>query len=449
MENNEYRTQVTQLVRQKILDDRRTVFDIAKSTGVAFGTIQKLSKGGTRACHHETMKRLAAYYGIPYEPNGGLHRKEAVEAPPDFSLLDHVTLNKAVVATTRDGDTIALPQGTTLEVHRQKGSDVYVSEIRISYGRPYTINAAALAGALTEADRDRVAVGGAAGVTMSTGDAARYLGLTKQTIRNLIDRGVLRTAMLGRNDIGYVMREDVEALLPGTRDLSDADRHVESLTRQLCVIGRATEKDILRAQRCREAFMDRHYGIRNVAAASEAWEAMYDGLMEAFGEDAPLSERDREILRCNILGRSFDELEDIYGVSKERIRQIAQRSRIQMKHIGDSIRRLKARHDALEKENAALRRRVADLESGHVEDKTGEEPSPMARKGYTLDTNLEDCQLSVRTRNCCHCAKVRTIRDLVQLDKTDLLRWRNFGKKSLREIYEFLDSLGLSLGMRA
>ncbi|MFI3264929.1 MAG: DNA-directed RNA polymerase subunit alpha [Rikenellaceae bacterium] len=64
-----------------------------------------------------------------------------------------------------------------------------------------------------------------------------------------------------------------------------------------------------------------------------------------------------------------------------------------------------------------------------------------------LKTKLSDQDLSVRALNCLRAADVETVGDLVKLNRNDLLKFRNFGKKSLTELDELLDSLNLKFGM--
>jgi DNA-directed RNA polymerase subunit alpha len=64
-----------------------------------------------------------------------------------------------------------------------------------------------------------------------------------------------------------------------------------------------------------------------------------------------------------------------------------------------------------------------------------------------LKTKLTDMDLSVRALNCLKSAEVETLGELVVYNKTDLLKFRNFGKKSLTELEELLTSLGLQFGM--
>lgn len=64
-----------------------------------------------------------------------------------------------------------------------------------------------------------------------------------------------------------------------------------------------------------------------------------------------------------------------------------------------------------------------------------------------LKTKLIDLDLSVRALNCLKAAEVETLGDLVKFNKNDLLKFRNFGKKSLTELDELLETMSLSFGM--
>src|SRR5262249_19415178 len=65
-----------------------------------------------------------------------------------------------------------------------------------------------------------------------------------------------------------------------------------------------------------------------------------------------------------------------------------------------------------------------------------------------LDRSVDELELSVRSYNCLKNADIRTIRELVQKSEPEMLKTKNFGRKSLNEIKEILSSMGLHLGMR-
>jgi DNA-directed RNA polymerase subunit alpha len=65
-----------------------------------------------------------------------------------------------------------------------------------------------------------------------------------------------------------------------------------------------------------------------------------------------------------------------------------------------------------------------------------------------LDRSVEELELSVRSYNCLKNASITTIRELVQKTEQEMLKTKNFGRKSLNEIKEILTAMGLSLGMK-
>jgi len=64
-----------------------------------------------------------------------------------------------------------------------------------------------------------------------------------------------------------------------------------------------------------------------------------------------------------------------------------------------------------------------------------------------LKTNLADLDLSVRAYNCLKAADVRTLGDLARLEVSDMMKFRNFGKKSLTELEALINEKGLTFGM--
>jgi DNA-directed RNA polymerase subunit alpha len=88
-----------------------------------------------------------------------------------------------------------------------------------------------------------------------------------------------------------------------------------------------------------------------------------------------------------------------------------------------------------------------DEAADQPQDMPADQPSAGALTD-SLDKSVEELELSVRSYNCLKNANIRTIRDLVQKTEAEMLKTKNFGRKSLNEIKEILHSMGLTLGMR-
>jgi DNA-directed RNA polymerase subunit alpha len=82
---------------------------------------------------------------------------------------------------------------------------------------------------------------------------------------------------------------------------------------------------------------------------------------------------------------------------------------------------------------------------GGEEDTERQEKEKIKRN---LSKTIEEMELSVRATNCLKNADIRSISDLVQKSENEMLKTKNFGKKSLVEIKEMLESMGLKFGMR-
>jgi DNA-directed RNA polymerase subunit alpha len=83
-----------------------------------------------------------------------------------------------------------------------------------------------------------------------------------------------------------------------------------------------------------------------------------------------------------------------------------------------------------------------------TEETERDEVRPRGELNENLFRTVDELELSVRASNCLKTANIRTIADLVQKSEAELLKTKNFGKKSLNEIKTILGEMGLHLGMR-
>jgi DNA-directed RNA polymerase subunit alpha len=86
----------------------------------------------------------------------------------------------------------------------------------------------------------------------------------------------------------------------------------------------------------------------------------------------------------------------------------------------------------------------AEPETEKVE---SEEEAKLSQTRKTLKMSVDELELSVRSHNCLRSANIKTIADLVRKDESELLKFRNFGRKSLAELSAIVDELGLNFGM--
>ena len=107
--------------------------------------------------------------------------------------------------------------------------------------------------------------------------------------------------------------------------------------------------------------------------------------------------------------------------------------------------------DALAQAANILRDHIQLFLSFDIETEAAEEllekDSEFARIRKILLMPVDELELSVRSHNCLRAASIKTIADLVRRDEPELLKFRNFGRKSLAELSEIIEQFGLSFGM--
>ena len=109
--------------------------------------------------------------------------------------------------------------------------------------------------------------------------------------------------------------------------------------------------------------------------------------------------------------------------------------------------------DALTMSAAILRHHLdafVDYDKNVVEFDEGDQQVDAERERliHVLGMSVNEIELSVRAANCLNNANITTVGQLAQKSEADMLKYRNFGKKSLNEIKAKLAELGLSLGMK-
>ncbi len=87
-------------------------------------------------------------------------------------------------------------------------------------------------------------------------------------------------------------------------------------------------------------------------------------------------------------------------------------------------------------------------QEGEIEIKEEKIDEEKEKLKLLLEKSVEELELSVRSSNCLKNANIKTLADLVIKTEVDMLQYRNFGRKSLNEIKEVLEDMGLSLGMK-
>ena len=82
-----------------------------------------------------------------------------------------------------------------------------------------------------------------------------------------------------------------------------------------------------------------------------------------------------------------------------------------------------------------------------IEEETSEIDEEVLRIRKLLKMSVDELELSVRSHNCLMAANIKTIGDLVRRDEQEMLKFRNFGRKSLTELTKILEEKSLHFGM--
>jgi DNA-directed RNA polymerase subunit alpha len=92
-------------------------------------------------------------------------------------------------------------------------------------------------------------------------------------------------------------------------------------------------------------------------------------------------------------------------------------------------------------------RLLVQFEEEPIQEEEQEVDEEIVRVRKLLDKSVEELELSVRSSNCLRAAEIKSIGDLVQKGEPEMLKFRNFGRKSLKEIQDILGEMGLHFGM--
>ena len=252
-------------------------------------------------------------------------------------------------------------------------------------------------------------------------EAARILGRSERAIDEWISQGVLKTHLVKQTR--YIDGDTVDALKDTEADITHA---MQERQKALKAIEEETS-----ALRQRENF--NKWSVREaVMAFVAALDVLNDG--------------EKQVLVGVMEGCSYESIGEDFCVTRERVRQIFYKalrrvsasmgSYRRMLNETIELRRLRDEVKDKDRELRQLRKMLNVPEQDH-------------EKCKLMSMKLVDMDLSVRTINCLKSADICTVGELVQCKKLELLKIRNFGKKSLSELDELLDRLGLEWGARA
>ena len=283
---------------------------------------------------------------------------------------------------------------------------------------------------------------------LSRDEAALLLDVTPQTISNWVEKGLLKGHFVDR--LLKIDKATIEKYFDTLSDLAFIEKRIFAAKRDLQLAEKELEKNL---DDTRSAI---HLLGKGVPA--HLLNEIFSAIIEASGDDV-LKEREKTILTMLLEGKDVEFVAEEYGLTRSRIMQIVSKAVRKLATV-KTFSELRREYKQLVFDNAnfqnvieALQNRIKKLERINNIDTApvSEYDYLLGDKGGTftamMNTPVYDLDISVRSLNCLKGADVDTLYDLVKCNKTDLMKFRNFGKKSLTELEDLLESLHLHFGM--
>ena len=291
---------------------------------------------------------------------------------------------------------------------------------------------------------------------MTIRTAEQKTGMSRQTLTNWLDSGLLPGMRTSRSI--WISTEAVERL--SKTSIGSLNEEVDRLTDELTRKKAQLEENVASID---ERIKDINGALEDCANKT-AKENVVDCMLKVFGEK--LTCREKFIMEHLMKGESVQDVSFTLGLTEKRLWQVFNHG---MRRLDESTsilaenERMKKENERLASEHAIMKDAYVNVRNKNAElDATlqtyrilHENIEPYNGEPFTeeekhlvaiLRTKLEDFHLSARTMSGMKRANIETVGDLISRNKSDLLQIKDFGKKSLTELDDLVDSLDLSFG---
>ena len=269
-------------------------------------------------------------------------------------------------------------------------------------------------------------------------EAADRIGVSRQTLKNWCDNGTIPSHKMGKTEGSsrslWVDGDTIDALADTMKDVERAKAILE--------------KEAERFESQEDLFYEMSDNIRHdvfligkVGSAVRRKE-FYLSIPKMLASIGTINDREADIMCQYIDGKDALQIGLDYGLTRTRVLQIflkGCKKAAELKDIKSQLDELKR----LRVEVAELKTVIKNL-SKDDNNNLGQIDDSFRNK---IHRRLVECGLSTRTLGCLVGAGIYTVADLCKYNKLDLLHIRNFGKKSLAELDDFLEGMGLYFGM--
>lgn len=284
-------------------------------------------------------------------------------------------------------------------------------------------------------------------------EAAERLGVSRQTLENWGKNGTLKIRAMGKTgNSHWVDADTIEALSDTIQDVE----HSRKLLQEEQEIIRANyrKESQLRKDIERELFMVGKFGTAILC------KDFYMSIPIMLNEIGLLNHRETQIM-CDIInGKDVGWIAQDYCLTRSRIMQIFHKGCRKARELStikeqlDELHKLRNEAELMKTElnimYNKLKIKMVRITEQKMEEMDKEECIKYIKvtdeKLKILSTRLVDCNLSTRALNCLKFADIKTIGDLIKFTRANLLKFRNFGRKTLSELDDFLESKGLTFG---
>ena len=295
---------------------------------------------------------------------------------------------------------------------------------------------------------------------ITTSQAAALAGVTSETIRNLCSSGVL--SYKKRHHLFYVDKDEVLKHEEQFKEIEVADKSIEQYLKEVEGLKKYCENMVLELREKAKSINLAHgYNASNIAALSYFAHEILKALSVGFAEE--FSAMEIGIISNYIKNGCIDDPRGT--VTKTRAHQLFARFFKKLVNVKRELEvkdaKIKILSENVKNLNEALIKRKYQVEVLSLVVKSGvikedinldlDEVEELVLLNCGVHESLQekvvDCDLSIRALNCLKAAEIETLLELVKCSPLHLLRQRNFGRKSLREIHEFLEQRNLHLEM--
>ena len=289
------------------------------------------------------------------------------------------------------------------------------------------------------------------GRLLSRQEAADYLGVNRQTVSNWLESGILHD--VGKNRQTLIDKNSLDKFFDTYKDLAVMEEKIAAAKERTEQLLQETEKRMLDIRKA--------HGIVSIVGEDAIRIQFLEMILALALEARCINHREHRILWGIVHRKPLDEIvaEDWSGranvmqIAHKAIHKIAEMNDYAdiKRELADMKKKSALGEQIINDQNEEIARQKAELakyekrQEEESDDDTDDQEILAMRQ--LLKTRIVDLNLTVRCLTCLKSQDIETLGDAVQYNKTDFLKFRNFGKKSLTELDDLFDSLGLHFGM--